>query len=415
MRKDSESGAAALIVAGALLFLLGSAALAVDVSGFYVDARTDQTTADLACLAGVAELPDDAAALNMAATYAQLNWPEMGGATLVPLTAQSAMLDDGNGNTVLFETGLGGQPDQMRITVSEASETRFGRVLGADAVQVTQEATCSQGGFSGTAVQPFGAAPGWDGTLQVQNPCDTGNCRPLDIPRSDVNGGGNRFIRNVSLGADRTLEAMNTTVCTDTTPVCGILNQNQGVSAGQLADGMLREGAGVLGRLRDTSVADTPLWSTPGGRLLDADSVSTILGAGKVPLDSVAKPSGWIDEVHGTFPPANAWYVDGMVGKCTSPRLVKVPIIAQVGWTPGDTIVLPNGNSDPVQIIGFFDAVIVDPNDNTDLKNGASDNLTTASAEIWWPGPNAKCTFGSKVMDWSEVTEGFTTVKLVAG
>ncbi len=415
MRKDTERGATALIVAFALLFLLGSAALAVDVSGFYVDARTDQTTADLACLAGVAELPDDAAALNLAATYAQLNWPAMSGATLTTLTAQSAMLDDGNGNTVLLETRYGGQPDTMRITVSEVSETRFGRVLGADSVQVTQEATCSQGAFAGTAVQPFGAAPGWDGTLQVQNPCDTGNCRPLDIPRSDVNGSGNQFIRNVALGADRELAAMNTTVCTDTTPVCGIVDQNQGVSAGQLADGMLREGAGVLGRLRDTSVADTPLWLSPGGRLLDADSVDTILGGSKVALDSVAKPAGWIDEVHGTFPPANAWYVNGIIGKCTSPRLVKIPIIAQVGWNPGNPIVLPNGNSDPVQVIGFFDAVIVDPNENADLKNGASDNLKTASAEIWWPGPDAQCTIGSKVMPWSEVTDGYSIVKLVDG
>ena len=51
--QTNERGATALIVAGALFFIFGAATLAVDASSLYQDATTDQTTADLACLAGV--------------------------------------------------------------------------------------------------------------------------------------------------------------------------------------------------------------------------------------------------------------------------------------------------------------------------------------------------------------------------
>jgi Flp pilus assembly protein TadG len=56
-RFDSERGATAILVAGALVFLFGAAALAVDTSIFYGDARNDQKTADLSCLAGVMRTP----------------------------------------------------------------------------------------------------------------------------------------------------------------------------------------------------------------------------------------------------------------------------------------------------------------------------------------------------------------------
>src|SRR5690606_27647687 len=97
LRKDNDRGAAALIVAGSLIFLFGMAALAVDTSDFYQTARVGQTTADLACLAGVAELPDDSGAIDMAAAYTKANWPEMSGAALTSTGSNSAALADGNG------------------------------------------------------------------------------------------------------------------------------------------------------------------------------------------------------------------------------------------------------------------------------------------------------------------------------
>ena len=54
----SERGYAAVLTAAALLFLLGLAALAVDSSLFFQQARAEQRVADLACLAGAQELPE---------------------------------------------------------------------------------------------------------------------------------------------------------------------------------------------------------------------------------------------------------------------------------------------------------------------------------------------------------------------
>lgn len=53
-----QDGYAALLAAAALLFLMGSAALAVDTSMFFQQARSEQRVADLACLAGAIELPE---------------------------------------------------------------------------------------------------------------------------------------------------------------------------------------------------------------------------------------------------------------------------------------------------------------------------------------------------------------------
>ncbi len=129
---QSEQGASALLVAASLLFLFGAAVLAVDVSGFYQAATTDQTTADMSCLAGVAELPDTSAAITAAAEITKLNWPQtsLSGPTIAGTTG---VMTDGSGNIVTIDAAYGGASDQMSITVSEQADTNFGRVLGATA------------------------------------------------------------------------------------------------------------------------------------------------------------------------------------------------------------------------------------------------------------------------------------------
>ena len=86
------------------------------------------------------------------------------------------------------------------------------------------------------------------------------------------------------------------------------------------------------------------------------------------------------------------WY-DDAITNCSSPRLARIPIIAQLDWSPGTPINLPNGNSDPVKVVGFYNIIIDnpdgDPSASSDLSN--ADALKTVSAVVVWYGPNARC------------------------
>lgn len=404
---DNERGATAVMVAGAMLFLFGAAALAVDTSIFYGDARTDQNTADFACLAGVVE-DDSDEKVAMAAAFVRQNWPAMELAAFDP-AAQTLELDN---NRVEFETGIDGDENKMRVQVLETADTNFARALGAGAVSIAQEAVCEAQIASASSVVPFGALPSWDGILQTDSPCDTGNCRALDVPRDDVTGGnpsGKTFIRNIALGAQPTLVPYKGALteggphpsgvydCAPGVPECSVLDQNQGVSAGQFSDGLVREStsAAVTGRLRDISADTAPPLSLKGGRLIDDDGLTEILGNGWSSALPASAPPTWDTDVHTAFN-ATTWsnatnvYWDAPIAKCTSPRFVKVPIIAQLDWIPGDDVDPPPGNKDPVKIIGFYDAIIVDPNDAGDFNNSVT--VKTASTAIIWPGPNATCT-----------------------
>src|SRR5690606_30741158 len=150
-RSDQDRGAAAVIIAGSLIFLFGMAALAVDTSGFYQTARVAQTTADLACLAGVVELPDEDGAIEMAHAYAVNNWSKIGPASL-PHYGNPRHVTDGSGNTIEYEVN----GDELRVTISDRDPTTFGRVLGAQSVDVGQEAACKfEASSGGAGIFPF--------------------------------------------------------------------------------------------------------------------------------------------------------------------------------------------------------------------------------------------------------------------
>lgn len=401
----SERGFSALFVAICLFFLMGATALAVDVSGFYETARTDQTTADLACLAGIPSMPENpAVARASAAENAQRNFPSLASATASTL-GNTLTLSDAFGNSVAITAPFGADNNKMQVTVTETDQATFGRVLGASDVPISQVAYCKVFAGGGGDL-PFGAVPNglWDGVLQTSNPCDTGNCRALDVPRSDINGSGNRFIRNVALGNGIELVAFKSPIppgvavtCTATTPQCSVLDQNQGVSTGQLSDGLVREGAGVTGRLQNSSTSET--WQSPQGRILDGDDIDDILGTAMITgaTNFPMQPPAWDSDVHGPWAGtpnggSMVWY-DDVIRKCDSPRLARVPIIAQLPWAPGQAVNLPPGNSDQVKVIGFYSLVIDDPNGDpspsSDLTN--SDSLKTANSITVWYGPNARC------------------------
>ena len=422
-RGCGERGFSAIWTAITAFFVVGVAALAVDVSGFYREATAEQSAADLTCLAGVRDLPQSPSdALDHAVAIARQNWPAVAGApaTIDPV-AKTAILDSGSGDVVTIVAGYGGQPTKMAVTITQQASTQFGKVLGADSVRITQEAFCKVQGLH-IGDLPFGAIPGggFDGELQTGSLCANGNCRPLELPREDGTGASVWFIRNVAIGGQAQLVPVKNAVppasltpCAPFSGPCTIVNQDQGVSTGQLSDGIARGNgaAGVDGRLEFPTTSS--VFSSLAGRILDGDAPEEILdpdyvlgnpgtfsgitGSG---LGSLGQPPAWDVDIHGPWSgidPNRTYYYNETVAKCDSPRLGRIPIIAQVDWGPGQPLNLPGGNSDPVKVVGFYLVALEDPNESGDFLN-PSDSLKNLSGKVVWLGPDASCSgTGGKV------------------
>lgn len=419
--KDDEKGAAAILVAASLLFLLGMAAIAVDVSGFYQDARVGQTTADMACLAGVADLPGDAAAaFTHAGAYAKANWPEMTGITM-NVAGDTGTIDDGAGNVITLQTPVGGDPEKMKVTIVDRSPTFFGRVFGAQSVDIRQEATCVvDTTSSGGGGMPFGILPGgFGGGLFGPNPCgsSSGNCGSLFIERDDVSGAGPTLVKNIAEGSDRVLapwlgSSLGADNCSGVSAgdTCHIVETDTGVSAGQLGDGFverLRDDPGATCTFTDSSVT------------MNCDTPAQILGASPTPLATAfgTPPAWWEPSLYGSWPPSPTvhFYYDGVIAKCDSPRLGFVPIVSEdMNWDIGDPNPgWPSGHKD-MKIVGLVDIILTDPNDSSDFQG--SGNLKKAGAVVMWYGPNARCVDGSPYGVINGVTgTPIRSVKLVAG
>lgn len=402
MRSD-EHGATAVLVAGAMFFLFGAAALAVDVSIFQSSARTTQNIADFSCLGGVVE-DSDSEKIDMAVEYTKQNWPEMAdNGVFLSLSSTNATLTSGN-HQVLYETSVDSDPDQMRVRVLESKNTNFAQALGAASVNVVQEALCrtDTSNSGGGGALPFGAITGgWSGPLQISPPCgpQNGNCGALFVPRDDVSGSGPTFIKNLAEGSDRLLQTWlgaqnqgggNAAIdCDDVSAgdECHLIATDTGVSAGQLGEGFIQ-------RLADDPNATRTF--THSGQTLNGDLPSDILGGTWTPLmDAFATtPSFWVESLLGEYNSTNTakhYYFDGVVpaNKCDSPRFANVPIVTEeLDWDLGDDHEgWPSGNK-TVKIVGMVDVIIEEPYDG-DIK--ANKNLKTAGASVIWFGPNATC------------------------
>lgn len=394
---DGEAGFSAIFVALCMFFLIGATALAVDVSGFQETARTDQTTADLACLAGIPDMPGNpATARAAAASNAQRNFPAL--AAVTGTTAGNTLtLADAFGNSVVITAPLGADPNKMQVTVTETDQAAFGRVLGAGAVPVQQTAYCKV--FSaGGGTLPFGALPGgWAGGLQAPNPCGTnsGNCGALFIDRIDGTTGNNSIlIKNISEGSDRdltpwlgSLGAGSNHCTTSNAVVCHVVETDTGVSAGAL-------GQGFVDRFDDDPKRSCTM--VVGGEQLNCDSPSQVLGGAPQSLFTAmggAQPAWWDTSLYGPWTATDTaahYYWDTVIAKCDSPRLGAIPIVSEdMDWDLGDPNPgWPNGKKD-MKIVGMYNVIITDPNDTGDfLGNG---NLKNAASILMWYGPNARC------------------------
>ncbi len=148
-KQDRRRGVVAVQVAVCMVVLLGCAALTIDV-GYLYNVRTElQTAADAAALAGVSQLPDEAATRTVAQHFASLNHSGQG----IVLAPGDVAL--GNWDTAQAAFTAGGIPvNAVRVVVrrSEANgnpvELFFARVFGRSQTNLSAEAVALTTTFS---------------------------------------------------------------------------------------------------------------------------------------------------------------------------------------------------------------------------------------------------------------------------
>jgi hypothetical protein len=415
-----ERGFSIIWVAVVFLFLIASAALAIDTSGAFGAARADQNTADLACLAGVAELPDQAAAVDIAVAYIDANWPTMAGSVL-SLNLPTATYDSGVGDSVFIDTQYDGEDDRMYLRITQVHENTFARAIGQDTTTVVQEAACSfEQVRTGTGMLPIGALTGaWNGDLFDCAAKVTGNCGALDSGSGanayrDAVGNGmvGEFLKHH--GIQSAVDPDTGFARVDCSPPgfpapCNVIDAESGNMVGPWRQGLTIRFSHIAGA--DCVEAGT----------FNCDSINQVFGSGLDPLSSVSQPAWWEISLYGSYataqaatnPNAKHWFYNGQDMKCDSPRLATVPIINWSGnnqplnWDIGGPKgTLPNGKK-PVKMIGFYTIYIREPNTIADLGSGPME------ADVVWFGPDARCDTGELFQPTGSTTPVNAGVKLV--
>ena len=392
MATRKERGAAAPFVAASLFMLMMAAAWAVDASALYGGLRSDQTVADLACLAGAAELPGtNSAAFQQAAAIVKVNMPVLSAGSLTVAGNQAALVN-ASGDRAVFDAHVNGDPNRFRVTMRTREETSFARVAGMSSVDLEQVATCSGGFFQDRPdTVPFGAlVGGFTGGIFAPNPCGTGsgNCGSLFIEGES----NNEFVSGSANGVDvvvtPNVTGSGTQDCRTAASgaSCDIVSSNTGMSASVMGDAM-------LARL-DEPVHECQAWVRSGNRY-NCDTLSQVLGGAPPTLTSVfaSRPSWWDTSLYGAYSAANTtnhYYWDNPIAHCDSPRLVSLPIVStNLSWKLGDPATgWPSGKKD-MKVVGMYDVVILEPNADDDFAG--SGNLKQISGAVVWFGPGATC------------------------
>lgn len=393
-----DRGFAAVWVAVVALFLVAAAALAVDTSGAFNVAQTDQNTADLSCLAGVRELPSDpTAGINVAMAYAVDNWPEMTGHT-TSFSGTTGTYTNGTGNEIFVDAAHDGDDSKMYVRITEIGGSYFGKALGQNSVRVVQEAFCRViHRSSGTGI-PFGAPlGGFVGGIFGPNPCgsNSGNCGSLWIERDDANGTKETLVNNIAKGPDRNLDdwlgnVSGSSSCYSVSAgdTCHRTDTDTGVSAAHIGEGFIE-------RFKDDSGATCEILVS--GNWINCDSPDQVLGATPTPLwtafPPLTPPPWWEPSLYGAYTVANTtnhYYYDGVIAKCDSPRLSRMPIVTDnLNWNIGDPDTnWPNGKKE-VKFVDFYWVIVVNPNDPGDFVGNG--NLKNADGWVMWWGPNTEC------------------------
>ncbi|HEY6634781.1 MAG TPA: pilus assembly protein TadG-related protein, partial [Acidimicrobiia bacterium] len=123
LRNKDERGSAIMLVAGAMVVLMGMAAFGVDLAWFYLNSSRVQRAADAASLAGVINLPgDEPEALADATAVAIQNGYDgtVAGTSVTPVRISA---------------------NQLEVTISQDVPTFFLKVFGMQSQTITEVAT----------------------------------------------------------------------------------------------------------------------------------------------------------------------------------------------------------------------------------------------------------------------------------
>ena len=172
---NGESGAVAILVAISMVVLLGIAAIAIDLGAGFNERRQDQTSADLAAVAGALSFGSKSAMVSQVLTVARANldtsytdaewqaaWQSCTDpgrtAAFLPMPEPS-----GWGSGTLDCISL--SPSSLRVRVPEQeTDTTFGQLLGVDTLSTDAYAVVTVFPPEGEGALPFalvaGAGPG---------------------------------------------------------------------------------------------------------------------------------------------------------------------------------------------------------------------------------------------------------------
>jgi hypothetical protein len=179
-RSRSERGQAFALMIIALIALLGTAAIVMDVGFAWYAKRQVQASADAAALAGAQELPDVAAATSRASQYAALNTPNNLNNFAVNVTTRCSVSAS---TSAWCGPGKAYQANTIAVTETGSTPTWFARVFGLSKFDVKGVAT---------ACQPCSSSPvdivlAIDRTGSMCSPTgSSGQCTDLDNAKDGV-------------------------------------------------------------------------------------------------------------------------------------------------------------------------------------------------------------------------------------
>jgi hypothetical protein len=387
-RAHHERGYTAILTALALLFLLGAAALAVDSSMFFQQARAEQRVADLACLAGVQELPEDpASAIEKAAQFLRPNHPDLAGLVMSPATLPISTYSIG-GFEIEIETPWNGKATQMRVSVSQDRPTHFGRAIGATEVAINQVAFCEVGSALGSgADMPFGIFPGFSGGIVnfEQNQCtlndqSSDSCSGLKIPRHDdppgskENNPTGNYIANMIAGINWDLDPAVNQLCevgnSEFEP-CNRVATTSGSDPNKIYDGLIR-GRDSLGFSGD-DIGYLERHHTiycHSGDCYDGHTLEQVANCADGSCTDPRETVTWEEQIaNGTFvaPPRETLTA---IEDCDCPRFARIPVVESfptADCTVTDPLDPTQVNRCTARVLGFEWIYILRP-----FYNGAS-------------------------------------------
>lgn len=136
---EDTAGSSAAIIAFGMMIMVGVSAMVIDLGLAHSVHTRLQTTADAAALAGVSQLPDEAAAVNEAVSYASKN---MGGAVHgAVLSASDVAAGNWDAATRNF-TAQGTPKNAIRVltrrmrSAGNPLQTLFARIIGVDEIDI---------------------------------------------------------------------------------------------------------------------------------------------------------------------------------------------------------------------------------------------------------------------------------------